>query len=72
MNMIDQASQIGALVRSRRLKLGLKQRELAELADCSTRFIHTVEAGKTTLRLDKLLAVPGVLGLRLAVHGPGE
>ena len=71
-DMIDHASQISALVRSRRVKLGLKQQELADLAGCSTRFIHTVEAGKPTLRLDKLLAVLDVLGLRLAITGPVE
>lgn len=57
--------------RSRRQELGLRQVELAELAGCSTRFVHTLEAGKPTLRLDKLLDVLDVLGLRLAVDGPG-
>jgi hypothetical protein len=32
------------------------------------RFVHTIEAGKTTLRLDKLLDVLTVLGLRLEVE----
>ena len=68
--MIDRASEIGAFVRSRRRKLGLKQTELAELAGCSARFVHTVEAGKTTVRLDKLLDVLDVLGLELVVTGP--
>jgi len=59
-------------VRARRTKLGLKQQELAELAGCSTRFVHTVEAGKPTIRLDKLLDVLDVLGLRLTVVGGAE
>jgi len=67
--MIDHASQIAAIVRARRLKLGLRQQELAELAGCSTRFIHTVEAGKATLRLNKLIDVLDVLGLELTVTG---
>lgn len=50
--------------------MGLRQEELAELAGCSTRFVHTVEAGKPTVRLDKLTDVLGVLGLRLTVTGP--
>ena len=53
-------------VRRRREELGLRQNELAELANCSTRFVHTVEAGKATVRFDKLLAVLHVLGLRLS------
>ncbi len=54
----------------RRRELGLKQVELAELAGCSTRFVHTVEAGKPGLRLESLLRVLAVLGLRLEVRGP--
>ncbi|MCA8973973.1 MAG: type II toxin-antitoxin system Y4mF family antitoxin [Planctomycetes bacterium] len=52
-------------VRRRREELGLRQVELAELANCSTRFVHTVESGKATVRLDKLLTVLQVLGLQL-------
>jgi HTH-type transcriptional regulator/antitoxin HipB len=54
---------LGAVLRARRERLGLKQAELAELAGCSTRFVHSVEAGKATLRLDKLLELMEVLGL---------
>jgi hypothetical protein len=36
----------------------------------STRFVHTLEQGKPTLRLDKVLAVLGQLGLDLALE-PG-
>ena len=44
---------------------------VAELAGCSTRFVHTVEAGKDTLRLDKLIELLAALGLGLALRrGP--
>ena len=69
--MTDRAHPYGPAVRDRRTQLGLTQTELAELAGCSTRFVHTVEAGKATVRLDKLLDVLDVLGLRLTVQGPG-
>jgi y4mF family transcriptional regulator len=60
-------------VRERRLHLGLRQADLADLAGCSQRFVHTVEQGKPTLRLDKLLDVLEVLGLGLRlVPGQGE
>ncbi len=52
--------------------LGLGQAELAELAACSTRFVHTQEAGKPTVRIDKLLDVLRVPGLRLTVVAPGS
>jgi HTH-type transcriptional regulator/antitoxin HipB len=57
-------------IRRRRLELGLRQEELAALANVSTRFVHTLEQGKPTLRLDKVLAVLGQLGLDLVVE-PG-
>jgi HTH-type transcriptional regulator / antitoxin HipB len=62
---------LGQRVRARREDLGLSQIELAELAGCSTRFVHTVEAGKPTLRLDAVLRVLQALGLRLEIQGPG-
>ena len=61
--------RLASAVRRRRVDLSLRQVELAELAGCSTRFVHTVEAGKATVRLDKLLAVLHVLGMRLAIWG---
>ncbi|GEM_PF-5441166 len=54
-------------VRNRRKALGLRQADLADLAGCSERFVHTVENGKASLRLDKLLDVLRVLGLDLVV-----
>jgi HTH-type transcriptional regulator/antitoxin HipB len=57
-------------IRRRRLELGLRQDELAALAGVSTRFVHTIEQGKPTLRLDKVLAVLGQLGLDLVLK-PG-
>lgn len=59
---------LAAIVSSRREELQLRQAELAELADCSTRFVHAVESGKPTVQLDKLLAVLVVLGLHLEVE----
>jgi len=65
--MNDRASHLGAAVRSRREHLGLTQVELAELASVSTRFVHMLETGKPSVRLDKTLDVLGVLGLELRV-----
>lgn len=63
----DRAAALGAAVRARRRRLGLRQEELADLAGCSERFVHTLETGKQTVRLDKVLDVLAVLGLDLAV-----
>lgn len=58
---------LAVAVRRRRNELGLRQAELADLAGCSQRFVHTVEQGKPTLRLDKVLDLLEVLGLALLV-----
>lgn len=57
---------VGAQVRARRKELGLTQDDLADLAECSPRFIRSLEAGKATVRMDKLLDVLEALGLELA------
>ena len=68
--MVDHSSDTGVLaeaVRSRRVALGLRQEELAELAGCSDKFVWSLEQGKPTVQLAKVLDVLRVLGLGLAV-----
>lgn len=64
--------QIHETIRTRRKELDLTQEDLADLARVSERFVRAVEAGKETVRLDKLRAVLAVLGLELVtvVHVP--
>lgn len=59
---------LAKVVLRRRHELGLTQQEVAELAGTSTRFLVTLERGKTTVQLDKLDAVLDVLGLELVVR----
>lgn len=54
-----------AEVRSRRASLGLTQRDLADMAGVSERFVRFVEQGKPSVQLDSLLAVLDTLGLEL-------
>ena len=65
------SGDLAAAVRLRRKALGLRQDELAALAGVSTRFVHTLESGKQTVRLDAMRAVLDVLGLQLHAVGPG-
>lgn len=58
---------MAAVVFAQRELLGLRQEELADLAGCSARFVHDVEAGKATVQLDKVLELLDALGLGLAV-----
>ncbi|HSK24815.1 MAG TPA: helix-turn-helix transcriptional regulator [Egicoccus sp.] len=60
--------ELGPVVRQRRRDLGLRQDELADLAGVSTRFVHTLEAGKPSVQMDRVVAVLEVLGLELAVQ----
>jgi len=60
--MSRRVDRLAEAVRQRRTELGLRQADLAQLAGCSRRFVHTLEQGKSTLRLDKLLDVLEVLG----------
>ncbi len=63
--MEETAAKLGIAARLQRRSLGLRQEELADLAGVSIRFIHSLEHGKPTVRLDKVLAVYAVLGLEL-------
>jgi y4mF family transcriptional regulator len=67
------AKAIGETVHAARTDLGLRQDELALAAGVSTRVIHQIEHGKPTSRLDSLVPVLAVLGMRLRVdrRSPG-
>ncbi|MCU1516894.1 MAG: family transcriptional regulator, partial [Pseudarthrobacter sp.] len=51
--------------RARRAALGLTQRDLADMAAVSERFVRFVEQGKPSLQLDSLTALLETLGLEL-------
>ncbi len=63
---------LGSQIRARRKHLRLGQRDLAELAGVSERFVREVETNKATIRLDKLIAVLDALGLELTTRLRGE
>jgi len=55
---------IARFVRDRRRSTGLTQQELADLAGVGKRFVVELEAGKQTLRLDKVNQVLAAFGKR--------
>lgn len=63
--MIELLEQLSSDVRLRRKSLGLTQADLAAMAQVGTRFVHELEHGKVSVRLDKLASVLDVLGLEL-------
>lgn len=64
------AEQIGQTVLRERERLRLRQDELALAAGVSARVVHQIEHGKATSRLDSLVPVLDVLGLKLEVQQP--
>lgn len=62
---ISSPSDLGRLVRELREKQGATQADLATFAHTGQRFIVELEAGKPTVRLDKVLQVLGILGVDL-------
>lgn len=66
------AENLAKTVRERRKALKLTQAELASLSGCGTAFLYGLENGKPSLRLDKVVDVLEVLGLRFELkRGPG-
>jgi y4mF family transcriptional regulator len=64
--MDPRLNEISRQVKLRRKSLRLTQDELADLAGCSQRFVRSLEAGKQSVRMDKVLAVLHALGLDLS------
>lgn len=69
--MLD-LSSLAHQIRERRKSLRLTQQDVADLAGCSTRFVCSLESGKPTVRLDKLVAVLQTLGLELSTRPLGS
>ncbi|MGA9522996.1 MAG: helix-turn-helix domain-containing protein [Myxococcaceae bacterium] len=65
------ATVLSEAVRQRRKALNLSQLELAQLSGCGTAFLYGLENGKPSLRLDKVIDVLKVLGLRMTLE-PGQ
>jgi y4mF family transcriptional regulator len=65
------AAILGEAIMRRRKSLNLTQKDLAAFANCSEPFLVHLEAGKPTVRLDKVLDVLGVIGLELYIT-PGK
>lgn len=59
-------------LKTERKSQGLSQSQVAELAGVHLNFLSQLEGGKTTVRLDKVLAVMSTLGLEFKLgYGKG-
>ncbi len=59
---------IGKIVQERRNELGLKQQDLAEMADVTIKSIYAIEKNKGNPTLEVLSKVFNVLGLEIKVQ----
>lgn len=59
---------IGRIVQERRNELGLKQQDLAEMADVTIKSIYAIENNKGNPTLEVLSKVFSVLGLEIKVQ----
>ena len=64
---MDELQDVAAIVKQRRRELRLSQDDVADLSGTSPRFVRELETGKSSVRLDKLVAVLGALGLTFDV-----
>ena len=62
---------IGRQARSAREEKGFSIRAAAGKFKCSPRFVHQLEQGKPTARMDKVLQMLSGLGLQVTVHKKG-
>jgi y4mF family transcriptional regulator len=69
---VNNAKELGAIVRERRKDAGLTLKEAAGLAGVGIRFLSELERGKPTLQLGLVLEVLQLFGLELHVGSRGE
>ena len=61
---------LGAFIREHRKKAGLTQIELANLAGVGKTTVFDIEKNKETVRWNNLLAVLGVLNIKIEFNSP--
>lgn len=66
------SNKLGQIVRRERKAQGLRQDELAAASGVGVRFIVDLEAGKSTLQLEKALLVLRTLGCVVAIDPPAS
>lgn len=67
--LIDSPETLGTTVQTARKRLGLTQPQLALAAGVGVRFVVELEAGKPSVRLEKVLSVLHALGGRVLLEG---
>lgn len=66
---VNSPAAIGMAVQAARKRLGLTQPQLALAANVGVRFVVELEAGKPSVRLEKVLNVIHALGGQVLIEG---
>ena len=66
--VVRSTSELGAMARSQRESLGLRQEDLSGLGNTGTRFIGDMERGKPTIQFQMVLDLLDLLGLEVVVQ----
>ena len=72
MSRIYETADIGALVRKKRIELGMTQSQLADISGNGTRFISELENGKPTMQIGKVLDMLHILGFDISISMRGS
>ena len=64
---VNNMNNCSEFVRSMRRQYGLTQRQLADKSGVGLRFLRELEAGKSTMRMDKVNSVLAMFGAELGV-----
>lgn len=65
---VKTVAELGAIVRSQRARLALRQLDVAGLGNTGNRFVVELENGKPTVQLQKVLDLLDLLGLEVVVR----
>ena len=71
MARVFEVADIGALVRKKRVELGMTQTKLADFSGNGTRFISELENGKQTMQIGKVIDTLHVLGFDISISERG-
>ena len=69
-HVITDTPFLGSLIRERRRALGLRQNDLAMMANVGIRFIVDIENGKETCQVGRVIKLMAALDIRLAATMP--
>lgn len=66
--IITSVKDIGLLIKEKRKKINMTQKEAASIAGVGVRFLSELENGKPTLEIDKVLNVARLFGIDIEAN----